>query len=714
MAQVDVLDLTVLVVILLGTALYFFRASIFGSKEQSMEDKYKNGFGNSAATLAGSTRDIVEALEKNGKDVIIFYGSQTGTAEDYASRLSKEASQVYGLKSMVASVEDYDFENLDAIPEDKVVGFVMATYGEGEPTDSAFSFYEFITGEDVEFSKGSSLSNLKYVVFGLGNSTYEHYNSVGKKINSVLGELGATRLGPYGEGDDGSGTMEEDYLAWKDELFDTWKTEQGLEVRDAVYEPVLNVSLVEDLTTEDETVYLGEPNKAHLMHNIKAPYTTVNPKISSVVEARELFQTPDRNCVHLELDAEGMKYKTGDHLALITQNSDDEVDRFLTILNLKDKRDEVIDVSVIDPTAKVPFPVPTTYDAIVRYHLEINGPVSRQFMSSIAPFAPFEEAKKNAQRLGSSKDEFATEVSKHYLNISRILSDLSGGKPWAGIPFSFIIESVPHLVPRYYSISSSARETPDKISITAVVESIKPTGSTHVLKGVATNYILDIMHHHQKTKNPDPSAVHYKTEGPRNVLGGESVYTYVRHSNFKLPSNLRKPIIMIGPGTGVAPFRAFVRERAFLAQQGNLVGPAVLFFGCRNSKEDFIYQDEWAEFSKNSPKDLLATITTSADEDGKPKGFDETSFFSLFTAFSRETSKKVYVQHRLEENCKLINTLIKQGAFFYVCGDAQRMARDVQATLVRIIAKERDISLSKGEEIVKNMKVQNLYQEDVW
>lgn len=713
MAQLDLLDIVVLFIIISGTGLYFFWGSIFGSHIKDQDDKYKHGFGGLGSLASENSRDIIVTLEKNNKDVIFFYGSQTGTAEDYASRLAKEASQVYGLRTMTASIEDYDFENLDTVPKGKTIGFVMATYGEGEPTDNAFNFWEFLTGDDVEFSQGSSLENLKYVVFGLGNSTYEHYNAISRKVDAVFSKLGASRIGPYGEGDDGSGTMEEDYLAWKEDLFTTWKNEEGLEEREAVYEPILEVIPLEDVTADDESVYVGEPNKAHLENNIKAPYNTTNPLVAPIVEARELFNSPDRNCIHLELDTTGLKYQTGDHLALVPQNSDEEVDKFLTIFNLKEKRHEVIDVKTLDPTAKVPFPVPTTYDAVVRYHLEINGAVSRQLLSSISPFAPNEEAKKNAQRLGTTKDDFAAEVSQHYLNISRILSDLSKGQVWSAVPFSFIIESVPHLVPRYYSISSSSKETPNKITITAVVESVEPKGSNHVLKGVATNYILDLKHHYNKTNNVDPSAVHYQVAGPRNTLGSSKVYAFVRHSNFKLPSNLQKPIILIGPGTGVAPFRGFIRERAFQAQQGAPVGPTLLFFGSRNSKEDFLYQDEWAEFSKNAPKDLLAEVTETT-EDGKPKKFDSSSFLSVITAFSRETSEKVYVQHRLEENGKLVNALLKQGAFFYVCGDAMRMARDVQASLINIISKERGVTVKKAGEIVKNMRTQNLYQEDVW
>lgn len=714
MAQLDVLDIMVLLAAIVGTTVYFGWGSIFG--KASTEDKYKNGFGSgSSSSSAAGSRDIVTALEKNDKDVIIFYGSQTGTAEDYASRLAKEASAVYGLKTMTASLEDYDFENLDAVPEGKVVGFVVATYGEGEPTDSAFQFYEFLTGEDVEFSGGSSLGNLKYVVFGLGNSTYEHYNAVGRKINTTLESLGAKRIGLYGEGDDGSGTMEEDYLAWKDELFQVWKELEGLEEHEAVYEPVLDVFEVKDL--EGAKVYEGEPNKAHLEGTIKAPYSVTNPYIAPISDSHELFNSADRNCIHLELDISdsGLKYTTGDHLALLAPNSNEEVDRFLAVFGLKSKRSSVIDVKILDPTAKVPYPTPTTYDAVVRYHLEINGPVSRQFLFSIAPFAPSEEAKKTAQRLGSSKEDFHKEVSLLYLNIAQVLSSISNGEPWTDVPFSFITESINHLIPRYYSISSSSKETPGTISITAVVESIKPKGSDNILKGVATNYILDLEHAVNGTVNKDPTAVHYAVAGPRGALDGKNVYAYVRHSNFKVPSNPKKPIIMIGPGTGVAPFRGFVHERAHLAAQGAPVGPALLFFGCRNSSEDFLYKDEWAKYSKETPADLLSFIKAQAEEDAdKKKYLDGSSFLKLVTAFSRESSEKVYVQHRLEENGALVNALLKQGAFFYVCGDAMRMARDVQASLVRIISKERGISAAKAEDIVKNMRTQNLYQEDVW
>ena len=703
MGQLDVLDIAVLVVILLATGAYFTKGSLWAVEEK--EDRYKNGFGNESSSLSADARNVVAALEENGKDVIIFYGSQTGTAEDYATRISKEASQKYGLATMTADIEDYDFENLDKIPSDKVIVFVMATYGEGEPTDNAVQFWEFINDEDVEFSEDSSLKNLKYVVFGLGNSTYEHYNLIGRSLDKKLQSLGAHRIGPYGEGDDGAGSMEEDYLAWKEELFPIWQKEEGLEEHEAVYEPVLEIV---DSEESGDSVFFGEFNKRQLQGVVKGPFSVSNPYPAPVAAAREMFNSPNRNCIHMEFDISdsGLKYSTGDHLALLAQNSDAEVTNFLKIFGLEDKRDNVIDVKTLDSTAKVHFPTPTTYDAVIRYHLEINGPVSRQLLSSIAPFAPSEDAKKTAMRLGSSKEEFASKIAQKYYNLAKALDVISGGVAWKNVPFSFIVESVNHLIPRYYSISSSSKETPSTIAITAVVESIQTDKeSDYVLKGVATNYILDV----KNGLDGNRKAGTYQIEGPRNSLEGKKIPMFVRHSNFKLPSNPQKPIIMIGPGTGVAPFRAFVHERATLAAKGTPVGPALLFFGCRSSKEDFLYEEEWAQYSKDTPNDLIKYLE---DEERSP--LTESSFLKLETAFSRDTSQKVYVQHRLKEHSKLVNKLLKNGAFFYVCGDAQRMARDVQSTLVDIISEERSISRSKAEDVVKNMRTQNLYQEDVW
>ena len=569
MAQLDTLDLIVLAVILCGTVAYFTKGTLWGIAK----DPYAAAYADSNGHKAGKTRNFLEKMEESGKNCIIFYGSQTGTAEDYASRLAKEGSSRFGLKTMVADLEDYDYENLDAFPEDKLAMFVLATYGEGEPTDNAVEFFEFIKGDDVSFSKGATieekpLSNLKYVAFGLGNNTYEHYNVMVKNVDKALAKFGAQRVGDAGEGDDGAGTMEEDFLSWKEPMWAKVTEVMGLEEREAVYEAAFAITEREDLTADSPTVYLGEPNKNHLEGESKGPYNSHNPYIAPIAESRELFTDPARNCLHMEIDVSGsnLTYQTGDHIAVWPTNAGVEVDRFINALG-----HNVISVKGLDPTARVPFPTPTTYDAVIRYHMEICGPVSRQFVDTLAAFAPDEESKAEMKKLGSDKEYFQEKVASKYMNISQVLLSVNSEKPWTEIPFSAFIEGMGKIQPRYYSISSSSVVQPKKISITAVVAEIK-VPNAHVVKGVTTNYLLALKQKQHGDPSPDPHGLTYAIDGPRNKYTGVHVPVHVRHSNFKLPSDPSKPVIMIGPGSGVAPFRGFVQERAALAKKGENVG----------------------------------------------------------------------------------------------------------------------------------------------
>jgi NADPH-ferrihemoprotein reductase len=716
MAQLDTLDIIVLTALLLGTVAYFTKGTYWAVQK----DPYASSFANGSATKAGKSRNILEKMDETGKNCVVFYGSQTGTAEDYAARLAKEGSSRFGLKTMTADLEDYDYENLDQFPEDKVAMFVMATYGEGEPTDNAVEFYEFISSVEVSFSeKGgadeNALETLKYVAFGLGNNTYEHYNSMVRNLVTFFDRLGAKRIGEPGEGDDGAGTMEEDFLAWKEPMWAALSDSMNLEEREAVYEPVFEVTEKPELDAEDDTVYLGEPNKNHLEGTSKGPYNAHNPYIAPIAESKELFNDPQRNCLHMEIDISGsnLSYTTGDHIAIWPTNAGKEVDRFLKVLNLDDKRHSVIAVKGLDATAKVPFPSPTTYDAAVRFHMEICAPLSRQFVGSLAQFSPNDEIKAEMQKIGSDKDYFHSQVSKKHYNIAQFLEAYSGGTSWDNIPFSIFIEGLHKIQPRYYSISSSSLVQPKKISITAVVDSVEVPGAGHIVKGVTTNYLLALKQKQHGDPHPDPHGLDYAITGPRNKYDGIHVPVHVRHSNFKLPSDPSKPIIMVGPGTGVAPFRGFIQERAQMARNGENVGKTILFFGCRKQSEDFLYEKEWEVSSSQNtkhPRNRTRSLTLHPQEYKSALG----DSLEVITAFSREGSQKVYVQHRLRERAAEVNELLLQKAYFYVCGDAANMAREVNEILGQIIAEHRGVDKKKGEEIVKSMRSANQYQEDVW
>ncbi|RKF54486.1 NADPH--cytochrome P450 reductase [Golovinomyces cichoracearum] len=692
MTPFDTTDLVVLSLLLLASIAYLTKRAYFSN----FGDSKSNNELTESSRKSNRDRDIVQKMVSSGKNCVVFYGSQTGTAEDYASRLAKEGKGRFGLETMVADLEDYSFEKLDTFPEDSIAMFIVATYGEGEPTDNATEFYQFITGQPTEsFSlcRDPALDNLNFVAFGLGNNTYEFYNSMVRNVTAALEKLGAHKVCEVGLGDDGAGTMEEDFLTWKENMWTAVAKKMGLEERDSVYEPVFGITESEELTKDSLVVFLGEPNQKHLTYPAKGPFNAQNPFVAPVIVSRELLSVSDRNCLHVELDLSdsNLSYQTGDHVAIWPNNPGRDVDQFLKIIGLHSKRNSVIRIKALEQTSKVPFPNPTTYDAIARYYMEINAVVSRQFIANLAPFAPTEEAKHEMVKLGEDKDYFQSKISSKLLNIAQVLEDVSGGKEWQTIPFSIFIESMNKLQPRYYSISSSSLVNKKRLSITAIVESTEIPGRKTPLKGVATNYLLALKLKHNGDPEQDPHGLSYQLNGPRNSYDGIQVPIYIRHSNFKLPSNPSKPIIMVGPGTGVAPFRGFLQERAAQAKSGIDVGPSILFFGCRNQKDDFIYKDEWDDL-----KEVLGDR------------------FSLITAFSRESNHKIYVQHRILEHASKINDLLLMKAHFYVCGDAANMAKAVLSALQKVISDERGISVEKADEIIKSMRDANQFQEDIW
>ncbi|CAK7207825.1 hypothetical protein SEUCBS139899_010640 [Sporothrix eucalyptigena] len=692
-------------IILLFTVWWRKLSSKLGQDKSDQTLDVDNEVGSAAWSEGGdAARDIVRAMEMGNKNCVVFFGSQTGTAESYALRLAKEGKNRFGLETMVANVEDYDLNNLDAFPEHKIALFVMSTYGEGEPPDSAVAFFDFITSKTTPtFTDGTSLANLRYASFGLGNKTYENYNAIIRRVTKALDAAGAKRLAVVGEADDGAGTTEEDFLAWEEEMWPAVAEYMGVSEHQSAFQPSFQVTECLDQTAESTGIYAGEPNSKHLEvtpSQIPLPFDAHNPYPATVTVARQLFSLPmtSRKCVHVEFDLSnsGLTYEAGDHLAIWPSNSDQEVDRILRTLGLKGKRQTVVNITSQDPLITVPFPTPTSYGAIMKHYLEIAAPVSRQMVSKIAPFAPTKEARDELARLGADKDLF--HETTQYTTLARLLDRYGGADgEWTGIPFSLLVESLPKLQPRFYSISSSPLVAADCVSLTVAVKAEEVPGrdSGDLFYGVASNYLSAVS---QSFGANGPVSVNssptYDIAGPRNMCLFDSqlrVPLHIRRSNFRLPQDPASPILMIGPGTGVAPFRGFVQERAVQASRGILVGPMLLFFGCRDSSEDFIYEDEWKDYAQKIGPN-----------------------FQLFTAFSRQGAQKIYVQHLLRQRSAEVSANLANGAWVYVCGDARNMSRDVHQALVEIIAESRSVSVSQAEEAVKTMKSSGHYQEDVW
>ncbi|KAI8979817.1 hypothetical protein BDF20DRAFT_819302 [Mycotypha africana] len=701
----DTTDIIFLAAIGLGTIAWFNRQQIsdllFGSK-------HAKPITETTSTTSKRETNFVKVMDQQGRRVIVFYGSQTGTAEGFAARIAKEITQRYGVSTMTADLDLYDLSYLDQLPSDKLAIFVMATYGEGEPTDNAVEFWDNIMEEDPTFSNPEDeekpLRNLRYMAFGLGNKTYDQYNAVIRKVDERLSKLGAKRIGERGEGDD-DGTMEEDFLAWQEDMWPAFCEALGVDENSAQSGPRQPAYEVEELTEFDKAkLYLGELGEwmkegAKIVYDAKRPY-------NAPIVSKELFKGGDRHCLHMEIDISdsNLTYHTGDHVAVWPTNSEVEVERLAKALGLMDKLDAIVRVQAVDVAAskKYPFPVPTTYRAIFRHYLDIHSVVSRQTLMTLVEYAPTEISKQLLHKLATDKDEYRRRVGDVNRSLGEVLEMMAGTEgrelnhSFATIPFDLIVEDIPRLQPRYYSISSSSKEDPKKISITVVTLQYNPDqADPRTVYGVNTNYLYRI-HEAINDLKADALLPQYSLTGPRSVLyagagGVAKVPVHVRRSQFRLPRNIQVPVIMVGPGTGVAPFRGFVRERCLQKKEGKPVGPTILFFGCRNSAEDFIYNEEWPE--------LFETL-------GAPS--------RIITAFSREQAQKVYVQHRLMEHGAEMWDYIQKGAYIYVCGDARNMARDVNQTFIHFAKEFGSMEDAKAQEYIKSLRTTGRYQEDVW
>lgn len=591
----------------------------------------------------------------------------------------------------MADLSDYSPESLAEIPGDKIAIFVLATYGEGDPSDNASPFWDWVTKE-----QSKALSGLRYMAFGLGNSNYRYYNRVVEVVDGALQSCGASRLLGVGMADDANGTTEEDFASWKEDLVKFVREELHMEEHEIKYEPTLSV--IEDDSLQPADLHLSEPVDSGDSSKTNAANSPIKPL--TIANARELYAFPDRSCMHLDFDLAGntqISYKTGDHLAIWPMNPDQEVERLLSVLGLSDKQHVPIGIKSMDPALKIKVPTPTTFGALVRHFLEICAPVSRDVVCSLAEFAPSPASKDFLLRLGRDKDAYAQFLTITHVNIGRLLElALQGDKDsmdWSGIPLSFLIESLPRTQPRYYSISSSSVVSPRSPAITVGVKDAVLTGETpSTIPGLATNYLqTTVQSLPNYVSSQSANGLTYTPLDAAETLQNGTVYAHIRRSKFKLPALGSCPLIMVAAGTGLAPFRAFINERLRLQSVGKPVGPMILFFGCQRPEQDYIYQSEIEELQ-----------TQLGDK------------LRVVTAFSRvEGGSAGYVQDKVAERSADVCDALFDGASFYICGRAS-MAREVGKVVRDAVGAAKGWDESEVKDWSERMKRNRKWQEDVW
>jgi sulfite reductase (NADPH) flavoprotein alpha-component len=353
----------------------------------------------------------------------------------------------------------------------------------------------------------------------------------------------------------------------------------------------------------------------------------------------------DKDVRHVALDLRrsGLAYEVGDALGVYPENCPELVHAILEALNSSGE------MPLLTPDGRNV----TAWEALLREYLITRG--SRKLLALLARYAADADEARSLQALvDGDPDEFLE---------GRDLLDLLTAFPSARPPLSELVEALSPLQPRLYSIASSLKAYPEQVHLTVGVVRYSKQGCNRPRKGVASTFLAE------------------------RVAPGARVKVFVQPAHaFRLPAFGDTPVIMVGPGTGIAPFRAFLQERQALGARGK----NWLFFGDRRRECDFLYQQELEDYRRGG---LLTRLDC---------------------AFSRDQEEKLYVQHRMRQHAAELWAWLEEGAHFYVCGDAQRMARDVDQALHQLVAQQGRLTDDEAKAYVSTLKRMKRYQRDVY
>ncbi len=378
-------------------------------------------------------------------------------------------------------------------------------------------------------------------------------------------------------------------------------------------------------------------------------YSKNHPFLSSIVENRPLNQPgsqKDTRHIALEISGSGIEYEVGDSLGVFPTNDPRAVEELIAALG--SKGDE-------------PVALPREEERIsLREALTQRLNITMQSKKFLQALLERATDPADQERLDALLKPEARAAMTEYLK-NRECVDLLEEYPSVRFEPQDFVEQLKRLVPRLYSIASSPLLYPEAVHLTVAVVRYRTNNRDRV--GVCSTYLAD-----------------------RVEPGVKEVPVFLAKSHFRLPEDADRDIIMVGPGTGIAPFRAFLQERVALGSKGR----NWLFFGDQRRDYDYLYGEELEQYYS----------------DGKLHRLD--------LAFSRDQEKKVYVQHRMLEKAEVLWEWINGGCLFYVCGDAHRMAKDVDAALHQIAREQGGMSEEEAASYIKLMRKERRYQRDVY
>lgn len=654
-----------------------------------------------------------QALSKRIKATILF-ATETGKSEMYAKKLGEIFSHAF--HSQVVRMDEYD---MSCIEHEAVLLIVTSTFGNGDPPENGRPFAQSLAQlkKDYEqppkngtkrerentagfcsasFVKTNSLSeqpineksnhsfrssfdndtfgplgNVRFAVFALGSSAYPNFCYFGISVDNLLGELGGERLLKVTFGDEMNG-QEAAFKKWAPEAFKVFCETFCLDTEDTLQEID---QMLHDVQISASTVRFVEAEERDMLtdlsrcHNRKISKIRLHTKRNLHSDSRT-----DKVTLLLELETDGISYEPGDHVGVFPCNRTELVDGIIKHLG-EGNPDKSVELQLLKEKqtstgveriwmAHEKLPRCSLRTLLTRY-MDITTPPSPNLLRFFASWAEDPNDQKILLRLSSDNAFYEDWRHSKFPHLLEVFEEF----PSVKIPTALLVSQLTLLQPRFYSISSSPLIFPHNIHLTVAVVVYKTQdrkGTLHY--GVCSNYLQD-------------------------APNGEEMYIFVRSApTFHLPVDVTKPLILVGPGTGIAPFRSFWQHRA--AQKKikgmNNLSKVTLFFGCRLRSMD-LYREE------------------------KQKMLEEGVLDDVHLALSRESNvPKAYVQDLMRaEADKIYRQIYSEAGHFYVCGDC-KMAEDVSQTLRNIIQEQSGMTNTQLDNYLWRMREENRYHEDIF
>lgn len=475
---------------------------------------------------------------------------------------------------------------------------------------------------------GEAFGHIRYAVLALGDSNYPQFCKTGLSLDKRLGELSAVQL---------LDCQTIDMEDWP--MISDWMNRVVVVVSEADLAIKTDYLVVSSLGNDEG-------------------HTRTNPFLARLLVKKQLTvmeNDEDKVTIHCEFDilGSGLTWTAGDALGVYPQNNQSQVEGILQALGYTGREGVETDQRLLGHTDRCL----TCKDMLLRY-LDIKH-VKPELLELILSHSSCDEQRQQLRDLLNA--EVPSGV-REFLSVREVLDVVKEFKVHR-LPVDRFLSHLKPLQPRYYSISSSPHVNSNTVCVTAAVVRYSTLGQDR--EGVTTCYLQD------------------------QLQPGDQCPVFIsRNPDFRVPSNSKTPLILIGPGTGIAPFRAFLQERALLSEEER--GKIVLYFGCRHKNKDFLYRNEL-------------------------ENLEEKSVICLRPAFSRDQKEKIYVQDLLLQDGSLIWNLInKEEAAVYICGDAKHMAHDVHKVLLQIIVMQGRTTQDEAELFLKGLETQGRYQKDVW